>query len=48
MTYLDTGCLVKLYYPELDSPKVIALVQGHSLIFTPLHALRHRKGSRHR
>lgn len=25
MTYLDTGCFVKLYYPEPDSAKVIAL-----------------------
>jgi len=23
MTYLDTGCFVKLYYPEPDSAKVI-------------------------
>ena len=27
MTYLDTGCFVKLYYPETDSAKVIALIQ---------------------
>ena len=39
MTYLDTGCLVKLYYPEPDSPQVIALVQGQPLFFTPLHEL---------
>ena len=39
MTYLDTGCLVKLYYPEPDSPQVIALVQGRPLFFTPLHEL---------
>ena len=39
MTYLDTGCLVKLYYPEPDSPQVIALVQGQALFFTPLHEL---------
>ena len=28
MIYLDTGCFVKLYYPEPDSAKVIALIQG--------------------
>ena len=39
MTYLDTGCLVKLYYPEPDSSKVIALVQGKTLCHTPLHEL---------
>ena len=39
MTYLDTGCLVKLYYPEPDSPQVIALVQSQPLFFTPLHEL---------
>lgn len=39
MTYLDTGCLVKLYYPEPDSPQLIALVQGRPLLFTPLHEL---------
>ena len=39
MTYLDTGCLVKLYYPEPDSPKVIALVQNQPIFFTPLHEL---------
>ena len=39
MTYLDTGCLVKLYYPEADSAKVAELVQGKSLCHTPLHEL---------
>lgn len=39
MTYLDTGCFVKLYYPEPDSPKVIALIQGKPLCHTPLHEL---------
>jgi hypothetical protein len=24
VTYLDTGCFVKLYYPEVDSAQVIA------------------------
>ncbi|MBI4658927.1 MAG: type II toxin-antitoxin system VapC family toxin [Verrucomicrobia bacterium] len=39
MTYLDTGCFVKLYYPEPDSAKVIALIQGKPLCHTPLHEL---------
>ncbi len=39
MTYLDTGCFVKLYYPEPDSAKVIALIQGKALCHTPLHEL---------
>ncbi len=39
MTYLDTGCLVKLYYPEPDSAKVIALIQGKPVCYTALHEL---------
>ena len=39
MIYLDTGCFVKLYYPEIDSAKVIALVQGQPICYTPLHEL---------
>lgn len=39
MTYLDTGCFVKLYYPEPDSAKVVALIQGKALCHTPLHEL---------
>ncbi len=39
MTYLDTGCFVKLYYPEPDSAKVVALIQGKALGHTPLHEL---------
>lgn len=39
MTYLDTGCFVKLYYPEPDSAKVIALIQGKPVCHTPLHDL---------
>jgi len=39
VTYLDTGCFVKLYYPEPDSAKVIALIQGKALCHTPLHEL---------
>jgi len=30
VTYLDTGCFVKLYYPEADSVQVIAKIQGKS------------------
>jgi predicted nucleic acid-binding protein len=37
--YLDTGCFVKLYYPEPDSAKVIALIQGKPVCHTPLHEL---------
>jgi len=37
--YLDTGCLVKLHYPEPDSQKVAALVAGRSICFNPLHEL---------
>lgn len=39
MTYLDTGCFVKLYYPEPDSAKVIALIQGRPVGYTLLHEL---------
>lgn len=39
MIYLDTGCFVKLYYPEPDSAKVIALIQGKPVFHTPLHEL---------
>lgn len=39
MTYLDTGCFVKLYYPEPDSAKVIALIQDKPVCYTPLHEL---------
>jgi hypothetical protein len=39
VTYLDTGCFVKLYYPETDSAQVIALIQGKSICHTPLHEL---------
>jgi hypothetical protein len=37
--YLDTGCLVKLYYPEPESQKVAALVAGLPILFTALHEL---------
>jgi predicted nucleic acid-binding protein len=39
VTYLDTGCLVKLYYPEPDTAKVVALIADKSIFHTPLHAL---------
>ena len=39
MIYLDTGCLVKLYYPEPDSALVARRVQGHAIAFTSLHEL---------
>ncbi len=39
MIYLDTGCLVKLYYPELESQKVAAFVRGKPVCFNPLHQL---------
>ncbi len=39
MIYLDTGCLVKLYYPEPDSAAVVERVAGRPTFFTPLHEL---------
>ncbi len=39
MTYLDTGCFVKLYYPEPDSAKVAAFIQGKPVCHTLLHEL---------
>ena len=39
MIYLDTGCLLKLYYPEPNSASVAAAVSGKAIIFTPLHEL---------
>ncbi len=39
MLYLDTGCLVKLYYPEPESALVAAAVAGERIGFTALHAL---------
>lgn len=39
MIYLDTGCLLKLHYPEPDSAKVAALVRGKVIAFLALHAL---------
>ena len=37
MIYLDTGCFVKLYYPEADSTRVIAHIKGRPLGYTALH-----------
>jgi len=39
MIYLDTGCLVKLYYPEPDSASEAASVFGKVIIFSSLHEL---------
>ena len=39
MVYLDTGCLVKLYYPEPDSGVVADRISGDAIVYTPLHAL---------
>ena len=39
MLYLDTGCLVKLYYPEPQSLAVAKAVFGKKIIFTDLHEL---------
>lgn len=39
MVYLDTGCLVKLYYPEPDSDLVAARTSGEPIAYTPLHGL---------
>lgn len=39
MIYLDTGCLVKLYYPEPNSAAVVARVAGRAMCYTPLHEL---------
>jgi predicted nucleic acid-binding protein len=39
LIYLDTGCLLKLYYPEPESPRVLALISGQVLAFIALHEL---------
>lgn len=39
MIYLDTGCLLKLYFPEPESPRVAKLVAGQVLVFIALHDL---------
>jgi len=37
--YLDTGCLVKLYYPEPDSVRVARVVAGEVIVLLGLHDL---------
>jgi predicted nucleic acid-binding protein len=37
--YLDTGCLLKLYYPEPESARVARLVSGSAIAFLALHEL---------
>jgi predicted nucleic acid-binding protein len=37
--YLDTGCLLKLYYPEPESVRVAGLVSGNVIPFLALHEL---------
>jgi predicted nucleic acid-binding protein len=39
MIYVDTSCLVKLYYPEPESARVAELVSGQVLVFLSLHDL---------
>ncbi len=39
MIYLDTGCLLKLYYPEPDSEAVAKLVAEHTIALVALHEL---------
>lgn len=39
MIYLDTGCLLKLYYPEPDSAAVARLVHAKVIAFASLHEL---------
>jgi len=37
--YLDTGCLLKLYYPEPESERVAKLVSGEAIALVALHEL---------
>lgn len=39
MIYLDTGCLLKLYYPEPESAAVARLVDGQAIAFVGVHDL---------
>lgn len=39
MIYLDTGCLIKLYYPEPESLRVARLASGKTIALTALHEL---------
>jgi predicted nucleic acid-binding protein len=37
--YLDTGCLLKLYFPESDSERIAELVTNETIRFIGLHEL---------
>ncbi len=39
MIYLDTGCLLKLYYPEPESEAVASLVHEQPIALVSLHEL---------
>jgi predicted nucleic acid-binding protein len=39
LIYLDTGCLIKLYYPEPESLRVQSLVSGEPIAVAALHDL---------
>jgi predicted nucleic acid-binding protein len=39
VVYLDTGCFLKLYYPEPNSSLVASAVAGRVIAFTALHEL---------
>lgn len=39
MLYINTGCLLKLYYPEWNSAEVAAAVAGEKIGLTGLHEL---------
>jgi predicted nucleic acid-binding protein len=39
MIYLDTGCLLKLYYPEPDSAAIARAVSGQVIALVLLHDL---------
>ena len=39
MLYLDSGCLLKLYYPEANSSQITAAVVGEVLCLNALHEL---------
>ena len=39
MLYVDTGCLLKLYYPEWNSAAVAVAVAGEEVCLTALHEL---------
>jgi hypothetical protein len=39
LIYLDTGCLLKLYYPEPDSEDVVEAVAEQAIVLVALHEL---------